>query len=110
MRTRRAVLSLLGVAALAGCSGQAANGTEQAADRELSIAFDGLGKYEDAVRNAEPLEEASLEVTTSDVHQMLEETDSVEEEAEEIAYFAETVNDEDLHSILQEYHLEKTST
>jgi hypothetical protein len=98
------------MAAFAGCSSQATDTTDQAAERELSIAFDGLGRYEEKVRNAEPLEEASLEVTTDDVHQMLEETDSVEEEAEQIAYFAEQVNDEDLHSILQEYHLEKTST
>lgn len=110
MRTRRAVLSVIGMAAFAGCSSQATDTTDQAAERELSIAFDGLGRYEEKVRNAEPLEEASLEVTTDDIHQMLEETDSAMEEATQIAYFAETVNPEDLHSILQEYHLEKTST
>lgn len=110
MRTRRAVLSVIGMAAFAGCSSQATDTTDQAAERELSIAFDGLGRYEEKVRNAEPLEEASLEVTTDDVHQMLEETETVEEEAEQIAYFAETVNHENLHTILQEYHIEKTST
>ena len=112
MNSRRELLATLGAITLAGCTSESSEqgnsqpentGNNEEPDRELSVPFGGLGAYEDAVNNADSIDEANG-VTAGQIHDILEQSDTVQEEADELSNLGTTNN---IHSILQEYHLEK---
>ena len=118
MNSRRDVIATLGMVAVAGCttdtSQEATSQPDNPAepDRELSIPLDGLGAYEDAVREAGRIKETvstgarGIETTVDDIHNMLEQTNSVDEEREWLAEHTPVQHDE-LHQVMHEYHRQK---
>lgn len=119
MRTRRSVLTVIGAAALAGCSSSTTetrpnsntgpeNEEQSDAQRinqeDISVPLGGLGKYEEKVAEAQPLEEAPTEITIGEVEQILEKTNNVQEEQKQLAQILTTDNK---YSVLQAYHTRK---
>ena len=122
METRRTALGILaaGITGLAGCSSQTSTGNEDNGDttaeeqQELAVPFDGLGAYEDSLREAGGIDEPIVyqldgarddqKMTSQDIVNMLEETNSVEEEQQWLTRHAKPGH---LPSIMNEYHKNK---
>ena len=116
MVKRREILGSTGAVLLtgiAGCSGQQASTssenqqnkqTSSEGGLDLAIPFDGLGLYEEEVRSADSLEESTTNITAQQVNNILENSETVEEEADKLADIGDTGN---LYSVLQEYHSQK---
>lgn len=99
MRTRRAVLTVIGATALAGCSSSTAdtqaNSEPESENGDVYLPLDGLGRFGEKVLAAE-----GSEFTAEGIQNLLEPADNVEQEAQTLA---EVATPDNLYDLQQAY-------
>lgn len=101
MRTRRSVLTVMGAAALAGCSsstaGTQSDSKQEIEEQDVYLPLDGLGQFGEKVLDADM---ENSEFTAEGIQTLLEPADNVEEEAE---LLAEITTPDNLYQVSNAY-------
>lgn len=113
MKSRREILKKGAAAAtsaslLSGCTGDSGNEEQKLSDKPLTIAYEGLGTYEKSLQEARPVTAARSKAGEYELIK-LNEKETVEEEADELAKILENQGPGyDINSLMKGYHQEKT--
>jgi hypothetical protein len=101
MRTRRSVLTVIGAAALAGCSsttaGTQSNSEQEIEEQDVYLPLDGLGQFGEKVLDADM---ENSEFTAEGIQTLLEPADNVDQEAE---LLAEITTPDNLYQVSNAY-------